>query len=294
MTKFTFIERAALLSSLCFLFTGCTSLTGLDAGSTFSCNVPDGIPCQNVESAYRGSLESSQGARRFPLVNRTSDRAPEMRSTRVERAERDTNVREESYQRLTSDTPVQTQSQGAWEGAREVFYTPDGDSLLTLPRRVPERVLTLFVAPWTDRDGDLHEGEVLYVTVSRSHWAEGGRRAYYAQKRSIRHVGELTRTPMTRLKREVPEEVREEERSPARAHPVRGLAPQKAPEQVPTKPLWVEENVLRDGEGHPVLNREQTPIRQMSPVEAVSAAQNARAAIQNAFALQSPSEESSR
>lgn len=99
---------------------------------------------------------------------------------------------------------------------------------------------------------------------------------------------------MTRLKREVPEEVREEERSPARAHPVRGLAPQKAPEQVPTKPLWVEENVLRDGEGHPVLNREQTPIRQMSPVEAVSAAQNARAAIQNAFALQSPSEESSR
>ena len=80
--------------------------------------------------------------------------------------------------------------------------------MLTLPRRVPEEVLTLFVAPWTDADGDLHEGETVYLTVSRSHWAEGGRRAYFAQKPAIRHVGELTRAPLrARRSRNVPEPV---------------------------------------------------------------------------------------
>lgn len=301
MTKLTIFERAALLSSLSMLFTGCTSLTGLDAGSTFSCNVPDGIPCQNVESAYRGSLSDSAALRRFPRTEgkkaqRTIEDCPECGSETRKASPSD-------YQRVAlrasegNPTPAPLVPSSAreeehWGGSREVFYTPDGDSLLTLPRRVPERVLTLFVAPWTDRDGDLHEGEVLYVTVSRSHWAEGGRRAYYAQKKSIRHVGELTRTPAARLRAETP--VTAPVKAPV-AHPMSEPITRPVPAPQKSAPLWVEdsgeENVIRDGDGHPVLNGERQPLRQMSPVEAVSAAQDARAAIHNAFAARGNVEE---
>ncbi len=39
-----------------------------------------------------------------------------------------------------------------------------------LPNREPEKILMLYVAPFVDNDGDLHEGHFIHVTVRSARW----------------------------------------------------------------------------------------------------------------------------
>ena len=53
------------------------------------------------------------------------------------------------------------------------------------PVRVPEKLLAVWIAPYQDQDGDLHEGHMIWVTVERARWrtvdAKKGRGAAWAQ-----------------------------------------------------------------------------------------------------------------
>ena len=216
------------------LLSGCGTITGLDAGSTFSCNVPEGVPCQNLASAYVSSLAQSDantgtdvGAeetqettqRNAPENGATSgkDQRTTLSAAGSLAAYRDAQRRHRAHpesltRRMTNGemdawlarqsetpTPAPTNGEPATSESSPLTRTGvngvngvTGDGI-TMPRRVPERVLTLFVAPWTDSDGDLHEGETVYLTVAKSHWAEGGRRAYYAGRDAVRSVDSLER-----------------------------------------------------------------------------------------------------
>lgn len=44
------------------------------------------------------------------------------------------------------------------------------------PERTPERLVRIFVAPWTDRDGDLHDAHYVYAAVTPPEWNTAGRR----------------------------------------------------------------------------------------------------------------------
>ncbi len=233
----TLAQRLPLALSLAIagsLLSGCGTITGLDAGSTFSCNVPEGVPCQNLASAYVSSLAQSDantgtdvgaedkeettksttpenGAtagknQRTPLsaagslaayrdAQRRHRAHPESLTHQMTDGEMDAWLARQGEAPTSAPTagePTTSESspltRTGVNGANGV--TGDG---ITMPRRVPERVLTLFVAPWTDSDGDLHEGETVYLTVAKSHWAEGGRRAYYAGRDAVRSVDSLTR-----------------------------------------------------------------------------------------------------
>lgn len=233
----TLAHRLPLALSLAIagsLLSGCGTITGLDAGSTFSCNVPEGVPCQNLASAYVSSLAQSDantvtdvGAE--DTKEATQSNAPEngVTSRKNQRtplsaagslaAYRDAERRHRAHpesltRRMTNGemdawlarqsetpTPAPTNGEPATSDASPLTRTGvngvngvTGDGI-TMPRRVPERVLTLFVAPWTDSDGDLHEGETVYLTVAKSHWAEGGRRAYFAGRDAVRSVDSLER-----------------------------------------------------------------------------------------------------
>ncbi len=230
----TLSHRLPLALSLAIagsLLSGCGTITGLDAGSTFSCNVPEGVPCQNLASAYVSSLAQSDantgtdlGAEDTKEI--TQRNAPENAPTSGKdqrttlsaagslAAYRDAQRRHRAHpesltRRMTdgemeawlarqSETPTSAPTSGepttsdASALTRTGVNGVTGDGI-TMPRRVPERVLTLFVAPWTDSDGDLHEGETVYLTVAKSHWAEGGRRAYYAGRDAVRSVDSLER-----------------------------------------------------------------------------------------------------
>lgn len=62
-------------------------------------------------------------------------------------------------------------------GAR--LSEPWGRSPLTAwatPERTPERLVRIFVAPWTDRDGDLHDAHYVYAAVTPPEWNTARRR----------------------------------------------------------------------------------------------------------------------
>ena len=44
------------------------------------------------------------------------------------------------------------------------------------PERTPERRVRIFVAPWTDRDGDLHDAHYVYAAVTPPEWNTARRR----------------------------------------------------------------------------------------------------------------------
>ena len=60
-----------------------------------------------------------------------------------------------------------------------VYITADGDPItritrespLMTPRRAPEMILRIWIAPFIDEDGDLHDQHILYSTVQRARWA---------------------------------------------------------------------------------------------------------------------------
>lgn len=65
------------------------------------------------------------------------------------------------------------------DAKKEVFITADGEPItrvayekpLATPKRAPEMILRIWVAPFIDEDGDLHDEHVLYSTVYKARWA---------------------------------------------------------------------------------------------------------------------------
>lgn len=65
------------------------------------------------------------------------------------------------------------------KNGQEVFITVDGDPItrltyeqpLSMPRRAPEMILRIWIAPFIDEDGDLHDQHTMYSTVRTARWA---------------------------------------------------------------------------------------------------------------------------
>ena len=45
------------------------------------------------------------------------------------------------------------------------------DSPLMVPKRAPEEILRVWIAPYIDTDGDLHSEHVVFTTVRDARWA---------------------------------------------------------------------------------------------------------------------------
>lgn len=53
-------------------------------------------------------------------------------------------------------------------------FVPDRlamDTPLMTPKRAPEEILRIWVAPYIDEEGDLHAEHVIFATVRRARWA---------------------------------------------------------------------------------------------------------------------------
>jgi len=71
----------------------------------------------------------------------------------------------EEYQKESSvqSQPVTTDGQRI---DRLILETP-----LMTPKRAPEEILRVWIAPYIDTDGDLHAEHVIFTTVRRARWA---------------------------------------------------------------------------------------------------------------------------
>ena len=123
------VSAAALLAST---ISGCMSLSGFDASSSFSCKAPDGVLCESMSGIYANAQQNN--------------------------------------------LPGQ-QSQHAMDFPASVDSAQDNDLLILTrpvssgtPIRSAPKVLRIWLAPWEDSDGDLHDQSYLYMTVDTGHW----------------------------------------------------------------------------------------------------------------------------
>jgi conjugal transfer pilus assembly protein TraV len=129
----------------------CGSLSGLDAKDQFACKAPDGVLCESMTGIYANAQ--------------------------------------------ANNLPGQRVSHGASGGdpANPAPAAEPGSGVLTkpiysgTPIRTAPLVLRVWIAPWEDTDGDLHDQSYLYMPVDSGKWLiEHNRRRIQDAYRPVR------------------------------------------------------------------------------------------------------------
>ena len=132
---------------------GCSSMSGFDAKSDFSCKAPDGILCESMSGIYANAQ-----AKNLPgqFVNARGEVPVELSPAKV-----GSNVMTKP---IYSGTPI----------------------------RSAPRLLRVWFAPWEDTDGDLHDQSYVYMPVDSGRWLiEHNRRRLLDNYRPVRAPSNL-------------------------------------------------------------------------------------------------------
>lgn len=113
------------------LLPGCSLLPG---NSEFKCGTPTGTSCLSVGEVFKKSVQSD-------LVQEQAVPSP-------------------------ASGPVATTKAALPAYRTEPRSTPSSGS----PVRVPPRLLRIWMAPWEDKEGDVHDHAYLWVTVDTGRW----------------------------------------------------------------------------------------------------------------------------
>ncbi|MFY7864893.1 type IV conjugative transfer system lipoprotein TraV [Roseateles sp.] len=161
------LRLAALLAGTAVLgLSGCASnSSGIGGSPTYACKAPTGAQCTSVSGVY---ANAGQGARQLlssdtlrtggsgALGTPAADAAPHrpvVRSGAVEPASSATAI---------EPRPTNTNPHAAAAGTAPAVSPA---ALRTAPR-----VLRLWIAPWEDSDGDLHEASTVHVLIDHGRW----------------------------------------------------------------------------------------------------------------------------
>ena len=172
---------------LALALSGCGTLTGLNAENDFSCPMTPGVSCRSLSDTYEDSVRG-----------RTPDRI-----------ERDKAIEAATNGKAADETPagpaVQTVKADAAQAsvAAPAARAPERRSS---PKRLPEVIVTIWIAPWTDDEGDFHEGEMIHARAFDARWAAARRRAESADRGSavVRLPFERRRSALKHAQTSVP------------------------------------------------------------------------------------------
>lgn len=126
---------ALLVGATATLLGGCAStMSGLGGEGSYACKAPVGSQCTSVSGVYANSIHGQPPASALPKpANGPANTAP-----------------------TATTAPASLAAPGL------------GAPPLAL--RSQPRVLRLWIAPWEDADGDLHEASVVHVLVDTGRW----------------------------------------------------------------------------------------------------------------------------
>jgi conjugal transfer pilus assembly protein TraV len=129
----------AVVGAIAALSGGCAStMSGLGGEGSYACKAPVGSQCTSVSGVYANAIHGQPPASALPRPANPSARTS------------------------TSAPPLAT-------GAVSTMTARIVDESPTSLRSQP-RVLRLWIAPWEDADGDLHEASVVHVLVDTGRW----------------------------------------------------------------------------------------------------------------------------
>ena len=141
---------------------GC-SFSGLDASSKFSCAAPDGVTCMSVSGIYANAR-----ANNLPGQVGTKSNVRSQYDTEEDAPRKSSDSKPQAKRSMDYFTPENNVSSGEVQGKTTpaAFATPNFGS----PLRTPERILRVWLAPYEDSEGDLHDQKYLYVQVNKGQW----------------------------------------------------------------------------------------------------------------------------
>lgn len=111
--------------------TGCSSLSGL----------------QDAQSDFACSVDMTPRCASLSAVHESLDKEETLGKAIVIREESDRDTVSQSFDPLTVQTPLMS------------------------PKRAPEEILRIWIAPYIDTEGDLHAEHVIFTTVRTARWA---------------------------------------------------------------------------------------------------------------------------
>ena len=129
------LSLACLAVSACL--SGCVNMSGLDANSNYSCPAPPGVVCKPMSEVYRSRTPSP-------------GEPPPPKTASLDVKPRETS---EDIQMLNSTLPAAPFAIGDYR-----------------PLRSPPKIIRIWVGPFQDSDGDLHEEHRMYLQVDSGHW----------------------------------------------------------------------------------------------------------------------------
>ena len=139
---------------------GCTTASGLDASSKFSCSAPDGVTCLSVSGIYANSKTGT-----LPAMQPKSAVSSEAASSPSAVAAAPGGQAREI---VAYNAPANTVSFGGatQKTTAKAMSAPHSGA----PLRTPERIVRVWMAPFEDAEGDLHDQKYFYVTVTPGSW----------------------------------------------------------------------------------------------------------------------------
>jgi conjugal transfer pilus assembly protein TraV len=173
------LRLAALLAGTAVLgLSGCASnLSGIGGSPTYACKAPTGAQCTSVTGVY---ANAGQGARQLlgsdalrtggsgalgtPAVDAAPHR-PSVRSGAVGPASGATAIEPRPATTDAHATSVSTATTGSPNAPLAAAPATSPAALRTAPR-----ILRLWIAPWEDSDGDLHEASTVHVLIDHGRW----------------------------------------------------------------------------------------------------------------------------
>ena len=168
------LRLTALLAGTAVLgLSGCASnLSGVGGTPTYACKAPAGAQCTSVSGVY---ANAGQGARQ--LLGSDAPRAVGSGALGTPVADATSHgplVRSGAGAPAPKVSPAETRPAPApASGATTVAPTaPSGavPAQSTAALRTAPRVLRLWIAPWEDSDGDLHEASTVNVLIDHGRW----------------------------------------------------------------------------------------------------------------------------
>jgi conjugal transfer pilus assembly protein TraV len=115
------------------VLSGCSSLSGLDAKDAFTCKATGGVSCESMTHIYNRTQAGTLPAQQTQPAAKAVEAQSSYRSREAPALLGTT---------MTSGQPLRSQQQ----------------------------VVRLWIAPWIDVDGDLHDASYVYMSVGQSRW----------------------------------------------------------------------------------------------------------------------------
>lgn len=168
------LRLAALLAGTAVLgLGGCASnLSGVGGSPTYACKAPAGAQCTSVSGVY---ANAGQGARQ--LLGSDAPRAVgsgALATPAVDATSHGPVVRSGAGAPAPKASPAETRPAPApASDATTVAPTAPSDEVSApapAALRTAPRVLRLWIAPWEDSDGDLHEASTVNVLIDHGRW----------------------------------------------------------------------------------------------------------------------------